>query len=50
MRVSNSTVRNLLSNAYLRLGVHTRMAAVDKARELGMITPLLPNTTPRRTR
>jgi two-component system nitrate/nitrite response regulator NarL len=43
--LSNSTVRNLLSDAYLRLGVHTRLAAVTKARQLGMITPLEPNTT-----
>lgn len=40
MGVSNSTVRNLLSNAYVRLGVRSRMAAVDKARNLGLITPL----------
>jgi two-component system, NarL family, nitrate/nitrite response regulator NarL len=37
MSVSNSTVRNLLSSAYLRLGVHTRMAAVAKAREMGIL-------------
>jgi two-component system response regulator DevR len=39
MSVSNSTVRNLLSSAYLRLNVHSRTAAVEKARELGLITP-----------
>ena len=39
MSVSNSTVRNLLAGAYLRLGVHTRSAAIAKARELGVITP-----------
>jgi len=39
MSVSNSTVRNLLSNAYLRLGVHTRAAAIARARQLGLITP-----------
>ncbi|MBI1792653.1 MAG: response regulator transcription factor [Chloroflexi bacterium] len=48
MSVANSTVRNLLSGAYIRLGVHTRLAAVSRARELGIITPLSPNTTPRR--
>jgi DNA-binding NarL/FixJ family response regulator len=37
--VSNSTARNLLSNAYLRLGVGHRAAAVAKARQLGLITP-----------
>ncbi len=39
MTVSNSTVRNLLSSAYLKLGVRTRAAAIDKARHLGLITP-----------
>ena len=38
MGVANSTVRNLLSGAYLKLGVRTRMAAVAKARQLGLIT------------
>lgn len=42
MGVSNSTVRNLLSSAYLRLGVHTRAAAIAKARQLGWITPNQP--------
>jgi two-component system nitrate/nitrite response regulator NarL len=40
MSISNSTVRNLLSSAYLRLGVHTRFAAVAKARHMGILTPL----------
>ena len=39
MSVTNSTVRNLLSGAYVRLGVHTRAAAIAKGRELGVITP-----------
>ena len=39
LSVSNSTVRNLLSSAYLRLKVHSRTAAIEKARELGLITP-----------
>lgn len=38
MTVSNSTARNLLSGAYMRLGVHTRAAAIEKARQLGWIT------------
>src|SRR5574341_1154389 len=42
MSVSNSTVRNLLSSAYLRLGVRSRASAVEKARELGLITPRPP--------
>jgi DNA-binding NarL/FixJ family response regulator len=39
LAVSNSTARNLLSSAYLRLGVHSRVAAIEKARELGLIQP-----------
>ncbi|HSB01102.1 MAG TPA: response regulator transcription factor [Anaerolineales bacterium] len=42
MTISNSTVRNLLSSMYLRLGVHSRTAAVEKAREMGLITPRPP--------
>lgn len=42
LAVSNSTVRNLLSGAYLRLGVHSRVAAVEKARELGLVNPRPP--------
>ena len=38
MSVSHSTVRNLLSGAYLRLGVHNRTAAIATARQLGLIT------------
>lgn len=37
--VRHSTVRNLLSDAYLRLGVRNRSAAIAKARQLGLITP-----------
>ncbi len=40
--VAQSTVRNLLSSAYLRLGVRNRSAAVTKARQLGLITPPMP--------
>ena len=43
MSISNSTVRNLLSSLYLRLGVHSRTAAVEKARELGLVTPRPPS-------
>lgn len=39
MSVANSTVRNLLSGAYLRLGVHNRSAAISKAKRLGIISP-----------
>jgi two-component system, NarL family, nitrate/nitrite response regulator NarL len=38
--VASSTLRNLLSTAYVRLGVHTRAAAIAKTRKLG----LLPDT------
>jgi two-component system, NarL family, nitrate/nitrite response regulator NarL len=43
MAISNSTVRNLLSNLYFRLGVHSRTAAVEKAREMGLVTPRPPS-------
>ncbi|HLO30034.1 MAG TPA: response regulator transcription factor [Anaerolineales bacterium] len=39
MKIANSTLRNLLSGVYLKLGVQTRAAAIAKARELGIITP-----------
>lgn len=42
MSASRSTVRNLLSGAYIRLGVHNRTAAIEKARQLGLITPHSP--------
>jgi DNA-binding NarL/FixJ family response regulator len=42
MSVENSTVRNLLSGAYIKLGVRTRAAAIAKARKLGVITPQTP--------
>lgn len=38
MKVASSTVRNLLSRAYVRLNVSTRAAAVKRALELGLIT------------
>jgi|SRR5690349_1269105 len=45
MSISNSTVRNLLSGSYIKLGVRSRNAAVTKARQLGLISPE-PVTTP----
>jgi DNA-binding NarL/FixJ family response regulator len=41
--VMNSTARNLLSGAYLRLGVRNRAAAITKAQQLGLISPLHPS-------
>ncbi|MFN8433936.1 MAG: response regulator transcription factor [Anaerolineales bacterium] len=38
MSIANSTVRNLLSGAYIKLGVRTRVAAIAKARKLGILT------------
>jgi DNA-binding NarL/FixJ family response regulator len=42
LSISNSTFRNLLSGAYVKLGVSTRAAAILKAQSLGIITPLAP--------
>lgn len=42
MNIKNSTVRNLLSGAYVKLGVRNRAAAIAKAREMGLITPYPP--------
>ena len=36
--ISSSTLRNLLSGAYLRLGVRTRAAAIAKANQLGILS------------
>ena len=44
MTVSNSTVRNLLSTAYLKLGVNNRAAAIARAQQLGLITPTQPSS------
>jgi two-component system, NarL family, nitrate/nitrite response regulator NarL len=38
LNIAPSTVRNLLSGAYLRLEVPNRAAAIAKARQLGLIT------------
>lgn len=40
--VTHSTMRNLLSGAYLRLDVRNRAAGIAKARQLGLITPMVP--------
>lgn len=39
MFISNSTLRNLLSSSYIKLGVRSRNAAVTKARQMGLISP-----------
>jgi DNA-binding NarL/FixJ family response regulator len=39
MKIANSTLRNLLSTVYLKLGVQTRAGAIAKGREMGIITP-----------
>ncbi len=38
MGIANSSIRNLLSSAYLKLGVGTRAAAIAKARQMGILT------------
>jgi DNA-binding NarL/FixJ family response regulator len=38
LNISGSTLRNLLSNSYTRLGVRTRSAAIARARDLGILT------------
>lgn len=40
MSIESSSLRTLLSGAYLKLDVRTRAGAVDKARKLGLISPL----------
>lgn len=42
MNIASSTVRNLLSKAYKRLKVHSRSAAIEQARALGLISPYHP--------
>lgn len=39
MKVADSTLRNLLSTVYFKLGVQTRAAAIAKARQMGILTP-----------
>lgn len=38
--VASSTLRNLLSTAYVRLGVRTRAAAIAKVRKMGLLTDI----------
>lgn len=42
MQIANSTVRNLLSGVYFRLGVSSRTAAIAKGRQMGIIASDLP--------
>jgi DNA-binding NarL/FixJ family response regulator len=46
LNISGSTLRNLLSNAYTRLGVRTRSAAIARARELGILPSPMPPISP----
>jgi two-component system response regulator DesR len=46
MSVANSTFRNLLSGAYIKLNVRTRAAAITKARSLGILTPVTLSSPP----
>lgn len=39
LNLVESTTRNTLANCYARLGVRNRAAAVERARQLGLITP-----------
>ena len=43
MKVANSTLRNLLSGAYLRLNVRTRIAAITRLQQLGLIVKSSPD-------
>ena len=40
--IANSTVRNLLSEVYLKLNVRTRSAAIAKAHQIGLLPPDVP--------
>ncbi len=46
MSLAASTMRNMLSDAYVKLGVNNRGAAIIKAREMGLITPIVSATQP----
>ncbi|MDH5606285.1 MAG: response regulator transcription factor [Anaerolineae bacterium] len=39
LHIAHSTVRNQLSKIYVSLGVNSRFAAIQKARELGLLPP-----------
>jgi two-component system nitrate/nitrite response regulator NarL len=43
MNIANSTLRNLLSGAYLKLNVRSKAAAIARARQMGLITPEKPS-------
>lgn len=42
MNVQPSTMRNLLSSIYIKLGVDNRLSAITKARQLGILPPDVP--------
>lgn len=44
MNIANSTLRNLLSGAYLKLNVRSKAAAIARARQMGLITPEKPTS------
>jgi two-component system nitrate/nitrite response regulator NarL len=44
MNIANSTLRNLLSGAYLKLNVRSKAAAISRARQMGLITPEKPSS------
>jgi two-component system, NarL family, nitrate/nitrite response regulator NarL len=46
MQISHSTLRNLLSGAYIKMKVRNRTAAIIKAQQSGLIPPSFTNTTP----
>ena len=44
MKISHSTLRNLLSAAYIKLSVRNRTAAIIKAQQMGLLPPGYPST------
>ena len=42
--ITNSTVRNLLSETYLKLNVRNRSAAIAKAHQVGLLPPDVPTS------
>ncbi len=42
MNIANSTLRNLLSTAYIKLNVRNRAAAIAKTRQMGILSPDVP--------
>lgn len=47
MNIAHSTFRNILSETYLRLEVSNKVAAIEKARQLGLITQIIQDTRPK---